>query len=151
LHVDFGGSKYVGLDVIFDKIAVTTSINIEDYVRKASIRVNVTDIKGVDSPGIFIPTNNDAKQQFSPEDILTSYLSRPYFATIVVQWYIRGVDPTLLPALSIITLRQQEATEDVKRMDWRLLGYLRNIKIDNLLPCLLNANLCSFRFMLIAS
>jgi hypothetical protein len=81
----------VGLDVIFDKIAGTTSINIEDYVPKASICVSVTDIKGVDSPGIFIPAKNDAKQQFSPEDMLTSYPSRPYFAAIVCvfQWYIR--------------------------------------------------------------
>lgn len=130
LHVDLEGSKYVGLDIVFDKTARTVSISMQDYVRKALLRFSALDIKGTDSPGVYLPPNYGAKQQYTIEDtsarISPERISRLRAIVGVFQWYARGVDPTLLSALSIIASRQHEATEDVERMALRLLGYVKH-------------------------
>jgi hypothetical protein len=129
LHVDLAGTKYVGLDIAFDRVAKTVSISMQDYVAKALVRFNASDIKGVDSPGIYVPPSYGTKEQFTTLDD-SPLLSEDRILRIraivgVFQWYARGVDPTLLPALSMIASRQHAATEEVEKMAWRLLGYVK--------------------------
>lgn len=129
LHVDMEGTKYVGLDICFDRVAKTVSISMKDYVQKALLRFGATTIKGVNSPGVYIPTNYGSKAQYNTIDD-TPLISEARIARIraivgVFQWYARGVDPTLLPSLSMIASRQHAAPEEVDTMAWRLLAYVR--------------------------
>jgi hypothetical protein len=129
LHIDIDGAKYVGLDIAFDRIAKTVSISMKDYVEKALQRFGATDIKGVNSPCIYTPPNYGAVEQNTNVDV-TPRISEARISRIraivgVFQWYARGVDPTLLPALSMIASRQHEATEEVDKMTLRLLAYVR--------------------------
>jgi hypothetical protein len=129
LHVDIEGAKYVGLDILFDRTAKTVSISMQDYVQRALLRFGATDIKGVNSPGVYIPPNYGAAVQYNTVDnsplISEARISRIRAIVGVFQWYARGVDPTLLPSLSIIASRQHAATEEVDKMVSRLLAYVR--------------------------
>jgi hypothetical protein len=126
LHIDLSGTKYVGLDIHFDRSVQTVSISMADYVRKALIRFNATDIKATDSPGVYIPPPYGTPQQYTVQDIsLPISVNRIRAIVGVFQWYARVVDPTLFPALSMIASRQHAATEDAEKMAWRLLGYVK--------------------------
>ncbi len=100
LHVDIEGTKYVGLDIVFDRVAKTVSISMKDYVQKALLRFGATNITGVHSPGVYTPPNYGATEQYTSVDA-TPRISEDRILRIraivgVFQWYARGVDPTLL-------------------------------------------------------
>jgi hypothetical protein len=147
LHVDMDGAKYVGLDILFDREAQTVSISMKDYVQKALLRFGATNIKGVNSPGIYTPPNYGAVEQYASVDatplISADRISRIRAIVGVFQWYARGVDPTLLPSLSMIASRQNEATELVDKMAWRLLAYVNRHPNATIIYHASNMQLCA--------
>jgi hypothetical protein len=128
LHIDWIGAKYVGLDINFDKQQRTVTISMENYVRRALERFDATNLTGVDSPCVYSPPKYGAPQQFTEVDatppLSEARISRIRAIVGVFQWYARGVDPTILPALSVIASRQAHATEHVEQLVLRLLRYL---------------------------
>jgi hypothetical protein len=128
LHTDWTGAKYVGLDIAFNKAEKTVSISMEQYVQRALARFDATHLPGADSPCVYIPPKYGAPQQFTEVDtspgVSEDRISRIRSIVGVFQWYARGVDPTILPALSVIASRQSTATEHVEELVLRLLNYL---------------------------
>jgi hypothetical protein len=128
LHIDWSGDKYVGLDIVFDKLQRTVTISMENYVARALERFNATHLTGVDSPCVYIPPKYGAPQQFTEIDsspaLSEARISRIRAIVGVFQWYARGVDPTILPALSLIASKQAHATEYVDALVLRLLRYM---------------------------
>jgi hypothetical protein len=128
LHTDWTGSTYVGLDILFDKVEKTVTISMENYVKRALLRFDATHLPGADSPCVYSPPKYGATQQFTDVDdsppLTDERISRIRSIVGVFQWYARGVDPTILPALSLIASRQAHATEHVETLVMRLLNYL---------------------------
>jgi hypothetical protein len=130
--VDWTGSNYCGLHIVWDYEAGRVNISMPGYVKKALNRLQHTPHTSPQhSPHQHVPIQYGEKgcRQFAP-GVDTS---RPLSAKETTElqstvetflYYGRAVDSSILPALNSLAREQSKPTENTKRKAQRLMDYL---------------------------
>lgn len=129
LTVDTTGNKYIGITIQHDKQKRQVTLSMPNYVQKALIRFNATDLPGANSPLRYIPPKYGTKQQ-SPtvdETAIISAERKKRIQEIVgtFLYYSRAVDPTMITAINKIGSAQAKPTEAVEEAVLRFLNYAK--------------------------
>ena len=70
LDISWDNTKYLGITLDFDRQQRTVSLSMPNYVQKALIRFNATDLPGANSPMLYTPpTYYTEKQQTATNDV----------------------------------------------------------------------------------
>jgi len=129
---DWEGEKYIGIDLEWDYTKRQVHLHMPDYIRKALEELGYTlpeRGRRQDSPHPHIPPKYGAKQQFAAGPDKSPALDKAglKFIQQVVGKFLylaRGVDCTILPALSSLSSQQAEPTETTLQRAHQLLHYL---------------------------
>jgi hypothetical protein len=127
ITIDWTGSKYLGFSIEFDYTQRTVTLSMPGYISKALQRFAPSLYVGAKSPAIYIPPTYGATQQSPFED--TSTPLSPQETTTLQEivgsllYYARGVDVTLLPAVTHLSSLQSHPTHNVLQASQRLLAY----------------------------
>jgi hypothetical protein len=103
-------------------------MSIPGYVKKAIQRFKRENLKGADSPIIYVPPNYGKHQQEVPLDEPSVPLTASEKLEVqeivgVFLFYARAVDPTMLTAINKIASRQAKPTSLIKKEVERFLQY----------------------------
>ena len=127
ITVDWTGSKYLGFSIHFDRTLRTVALSMPGYIAKVLQRFASTLTTGANSPSIYVPHSYGATVQTPTTD---SSPALPASARIHLQeligsllYYARGVDVTILPAVTHLASLQAHPTEYVLQASNRLLAY----------------------------
>ncbi len=120
--------KYVGITLHHNRTKRHIDLSIPGYVTKALKRFHRTDLKGADSPIIYVPPNYGKHQQEAPIEEPSIPLSAVEIQELqeivgVFLFYARAVDPTMLTAINKIASRQSKATSLIRKEVDRFLQY----------------------------
>ena len=120
--------KYVGITLQYNKRKRYIDMSIPGYVKKAIQRFQRTNLKGADSPIIYVPPNYSKHQQEAPMDEPSIPLTAAEITELqeivgVFLFYSRAVDPTMLTAINKIASRQAKPTSLIKQEVERFLQY----------------------------
>ena len=120
--------KYVGITLQYDKQKRHIDMSIPGYVKKAMQRFKRTELKGADSPIIYVPPNYSTRQQHAPMYEPSIPLNAAEIQELqeivgVFLFYARAVDPTMLTAINKIASRQSNPTSLIKKEIDRFLQY----------------------------
>jgi hypothetical protein len=120
--------KYVGITLHYNKRKRYIDMSIPGYVKKAVQRFQRTNLKGADSPIIYVPPNYSKHQQEAPMDEPSVPLTPAEIQELqeivgVFLFYSRAVDPTMLTAINKIASRQAKPTSLIKQEVERFLQY----------------------------
>jgi hypothetical protein len=125
LHVDWTGTKYLGMHLTWTRDSVCLSL--PGYVDKALQRFGKP-IKGAASPAIYLPPKYGKGTQFVAVDtspLLTSaQITRVQEVVGVFLYYARCVDSRILPAVNDIASCQSNLHASVLAKVDRLLAYV---------------------------
>ena len=127
LKVDWTGNKYLGFAIDFDRPARTVKLSMPGYIDKFLQRFAPDLTKGANSPALYVPPSYGATTQ-APEQDSSPALppeEKQRIQEIVgcLLYYARGVDPTMLPAVTHIASLQSHPTEHLRTRVDRLLQY----------------------------
>ena len=129
ITTDFAATqKYVGITLHYNKEKRYIDMSIPGYVKKAIQRFQRTNLKGADSPIIYVPPNYSKHQQEAPMDEPSVPLTPAEIQELqeivgVFLFYSRAVDPTMLTAINKIASRQAKPTSLIKLEVERFLQY----------------------------
>jgi hypothetical protein len=120
--------KYVGITLSYNKTKHYIDMSIPGYVKKALQRFKRPNIKGADSPIIYIPPNYSKHQQEAPMvgpsvPLTAAEIKELQEIVGVFLFYSRAVDPTMLTAINKIASRQAKPTSLIKQEVERFLQY----------------------------
>jgi hypothetical protein len=120
--------KYVGITLRHDREKRHIDMSIPGYVVKALKRFQRTNLKGADSPIIYVPPSYGKHQQEAPIEGPSTPLSPDEIQELqeivgVFLFYARAVDPTMLTAINKIASRQSKATSLIRKEVDRFLQY----------------------------
>jgi hypothetical protein len=120
--------KYVGITLYHNKTKHYIDMSIPGYVKKALQRFKRPNIKGADSPIIYIPPKYGKFQQEVHPDVPSESLTDAELKEMqeivgVFLFYSRAVDPTMLTAINKIASRQSKPTSLIKQEIERFLQY----------------------------
>ncbi len=129
ITTEFGATqKYVGITLQHNRTQNYINMSIPGYVQKAIQRFQRTNLRGADSPIIYVPPNYGKHQQ----EVSLDEPSVPLTAAEVLElqeivgvflFYARAVDPTMLTAINKIASRQAKPTSLIKKEVERFLQY----------------------------
>ena len=128
LDLSWENTKYLGMTLDFDKQQRTVSLSMPNYVKKALIRFNATDLPGANSPLLYTPPKYYSKKQQKATNDVSPPVSAERKKRIqeivgVFLYYARAVDPTMLTAINKIASAQAHPTEDVEAAVMHFLNY----------------------------
>jgi Reverse transcriptase (RNA-dependent DNA polymerase) len=129
ITTDFSArQKYVGITLDHNKKKRYIDMSIPGYVEKAIQRFQRTNLKGADSPIIYVPPNYGKHQQEAPmvEPAVPLTAAETHELQEIVGvflFYSRAVDPTMLTAINKIASRQAKPTSLIKQEVERFLQY----------------------------
>ena len=129
ITTEFGATqKYVGITLHHNRTKRHIDMSIPGYVQKAIQRFQRTNLKGADSPIIYVPPNYGKHQQEVPLDEPSVPLTAAEILELqeivgVFLFYARAVDPTMLTAINKIASRQAKPTSLIKKEVERFLQY----------------------------
>ncbi len=129
ITTEFGTTqKYVGITLHHNRTKRHIDMSIPGYVQKAIQRFQRTNLKGADSPIIYVPPNYGKHQQEVPLDEPSVPLNAAEILELqeivgVFLFYARAVDPTMLTAINKIASRQAKPTSLIKKEVERFLQY----------------------------
>jgi hypothetical protein len=129
ITTEFGATqKYVGITLHHNRAQRHIDMSIPGYVQKAIQRFQRTNLKGADSPIIYVPPNYGKHQQEVPLDEPSVPLTAAEILELqeivgVFLFYARAVDPTMLTAINKIASRQAKPTSLIKKEVERFLQY----------------------------
>ena len=128
LDISWDNTKYLGITLDFDRQQRTVSLSMPNYVQKALIRFNATDLPGANSPMIYTPPKYYSKKQQKATNDVSPPVSADRKKRIqeivgVFLYYARAVDPTMLTAINKIASAQSNPTEDVEASVMHFLNY----------------------------
>ena len=120
--------KYVGITLNYNKKKRYIDMSIPGYVKKAIQRFQRTNLKGADSPIIYVPPNYSKHQQEAPMvepsvPLTAAEIQELQEIVGVFLFYSRAVDPTMLTAINKIASRQAKPTSLIKQEVERFLQY----------------------------
>jgi hypothetical protein len=120
--------KYVGITLRHDRKKRHIDMSIPGYVEKALKRFQRTNLKGADSPIIYVPPSYGKHQQEAPVEEPSTPLAPAEIQELqeivgVFLFYARAVDPTMLTAINKIASRQSKATSLIRKEVDRFLQY----------------------------
>lgn len=120
--------KYVGITLRHDRENRHIDMSIPGYVIKALQRFQRINLKGADSPIIYVPPSYGKHQQEAPMEESSTPLSPDEIQELqeivgVFLFYARAVDPTMLTAINKIASRQSKATSLIRKEVDRFLQY----------------------------
>ena len=127
IKINWTGSTYIGFTIQFNNSLRTVRLSMPGYITKILKRFNVSPTASAASPAVYTPPTYGA-----PNQAPTSDTSAPLDANAVkilqaqvgsLLYYARGVDCTILPAVTHISSRQAEPTQAVADAMTRLLHY----------------------------
>ena len=129
LTVDHAGSKFVGLNVVYNRQERYIDISMPDYVPKLLQRFAHRNIKPCDSPILYTPPVYGAQAQLVAATDTSALLSD---AEVLENqqivgcglWYSRMVSTPTLTAINIIATEQAERRSSIQPKIDRYLGYL---------------------------
>ena len=127
---DWEGEKYIGIDIEWDYAKRQVHLSMPDYIRKALVELGYTPSgRRQDSPHPHLPVKYGAKQQFAsgPDGAPPLDKDGIKFIQQVIGKFLylaRGVDCTILPALSSLSSQQAAPTETTMQRAQQLLHYL---------------------------
>ncbi|EJK68827.1 hypothetical protein THAOC_09958 [Thalassiosira oceanica] len=127
---DWEGGKYIGIDLEWDYIKRQVHLHMPDYIRKALAELGYTPPgRRQDSPHPHTPPKYGAKQQFASDPDASPVLDKAgiKFIQQVIGKFLylaRGVDCTILPALSSLSSQQAQPTETTLERSHQLFHYL---------------------------
>ena len=127
IKVDWSGSKYVGFNIEFDNILHTVSLSMPGYIAKVLQRFAPHLTTTAASPATYIAPNYGRPNQ-TPRLDTSSPLSTTAIKTLQEQvgcllYYARGVDSTILPAVTHIASLESHPTLAIAAAMTRLLSY----------------------------
>jgi hypothetical protein len=129
ITTEFGVTqKYVGITLHHNRVKRYIDMSIPGYVQKAIQRFQRTNLKGADSPIIYVPPNYGKHQQEAPIEEPSLPLTAAEILELqeivgVFLFYARAVDPTMLTAINKIASRQAKPTSLIKKEVERFLQY----------------------------
>lgn len=127
ITIDWTGSKYLGFSIQFDHANHTVTLSMPGYISKALQRFAPSGQTGANSPAIYVPPHYGVGQQTPSTDTSTP-LSSTDITTLQeivgsLLYYARGVDVTILPAVTHLASLQSQPTQNVLLAAHRLLAY----------------------------
>jgi hypothetical protein len=133
LHIDWSGSKYLGITLDWDYTSVirSVSLSLPEYVAKGLQALEFTpSTKPVRSPGGFVRPQYGITTQLTDIDtsppVDDTARKRIQKALGIFNWYLRVTDPTFMVRWSQLGSEQTHATEQtVDSVDY-VLNYLYN-------------------------
>ena len=127
ITINWAGSKYLGFAIDFDYSNRTVTLSMPGYISKALQRFAASLQVGADSPAIYVPPKYGIGQQSPAIDDSTplSPTNTTMLQEIVgsLLYYARGVDVTILPAVTHLSSLQSRPTQNVLLAAQRLLAY----------------------------
>lgn len=125
IKVNWAGDSYIGFTIQFDKTADTVSLSMPGYIDKVLTRFNITPNSTAASPAVYIPPAYGAPLHEPPTDT-TAPLDTAAIKTLQEQvgcllYYARGIDSSILPAVTHISSLQSAPTQAVAAAMDRLL------------------------------
>jgi hypothetical protein len=138
--------KYVGITLRHNRTKRHIDMSIPGYVVKALKRFQRMDLKGADSPIIYVPPNYGKHQQEAPIEEPSTPLSAVEIQELqeivgVFLFYARAVDPTMLTAINKIASRQSKATSLIRKEVDRFLQYASKYPDATMRVCASNMKL----------
>ena len=108
IKIDYTGRTDVGFTITFDRTARTASLAMPGYIAKVLRRFNIPSTARASTPAIYLPPSYGNPTQ-TPSVDSTATLSPAAVKTLQEQvgcllYYARSVDPTILPAVTTISL-----------------------------------------------
>ena len=127
ITVDWSGAKYLGFSIAFDRTLHTVTLTMPHYIDKVLQRFAPSITHGANSPAVYIPPHYGVGIQTPTLDTSTP-LSSAETTTLQelvgsLLYYARGVDVTILPAVTHLSSLQAHPTQDVLQASRRLLAY----------------------------
>ena len=127
ITIDWKGSKYLGFAIAFDYSQRTVTLSMPGYILKVLQRFAPLLKAGANSPAVYIPPTYGVGQQ-TPHIDTSTRLSPTETTTLQeivgsLLYYARGVDVTILPAVTHLSSLQSQPTQDVLMAAHRLLAY----------------------------
>lgn len=127
ITIDWTGSKYLGFSIDFDQRHRTVTLSMPGYIAKVLQRFAPLLKIGANSPAVYIPPKYGVGQQ-TPHIDTSTRLSPAETTTLQeivgsLLYYARGVDVTLLPAVTHLSSLQAQPTQDVLQAAQRVLAY----------------------------
>ena len=132
LTEDWEGGKYIGIDLEWDYVKRQVHLHMPDYIRKALEELGYTPPsrgRRQDSPHPHTPPKYGARQQFASGPDNSPILDKigiKFIQQVIGKflYLARGVDCTVLPALSSLSSQQAQPTETTLERAHQLLNYL---------------------------
>ena len=117
ITVDWTGSKYLGFSIDFDQRHRTVTLSMPGYIAKVLQRFAPLLKIGANSLAVYIPPKYGVGQQ-TPHIDTSTRLSPAETTTLQeivgsLLYYARGVDVTILPAVTHLSSLQAQPTQDV--------------------------------------
>ena len=127
ITVDWSGAQYLGFSIAFDRKLHTVTLTMPGYIAKVLQRFAPSLITGANSPATYIPPHYGVGQQ-TPSIDASAPLSPAQTTTLQelvgsLLYYARGVDVTILPAVTHLSSLQAHPTQDDLQASHRLLAY----------------------------
>ena len=127
ITIDWSGAKYLGFSIAFDRALRTVTLTMPGYIAKVLQRFAPHLDTGANSPAVYIPPHYGVGQQ-TPYIDNSAPLSPSQTTTLqelvgALLYYARGVDVTILPAVTHLSSLQAHPTQDVLHASHRLLAY----------------------------
>ena len=127
IKIDWAGTSYIGFTIAFDTIAKSVSLSMPGYIDKVLRRFSIPPHLTSASPAVCIPPRYGDPLQTPTED--TSAPLTPAAVKVLQEqvgcllYYARGIDCTILPAVTHISSRQASPIVAVADAMTRLLSY----------------------------
>jgi Reverse transcriptase (RNA-dependent DNA polymerase) len=127
IKTNWTGTSYIGFNIAFDTTRQTVTLSMPGYIAKVLKRFNIPATASAASPAVYTPPSYGAPLQ-EPTVDKTQLLNAAAIKTLQEQvgcllYYARGVDCTILPAVTNISSRQAHPTQAVAAAMTRLLHY----------------------------
>ena len=127
ITVDWAGAKYLGFSIALDRTLHTVTLTMPGYIAKVLQRFAPSHTNGANSPAVYIPPHYGIGIQKPTVDTSTP-LSPTQTTTLQelvgsLLYYARGVDVTIVPAVTRLSSLQAHPTQDVLQASHRLLAY----------------------------
>ena len=127
IKTNWTGSTYIGFTIRFNPTARTVSLSMPGYIAKVLQRFKTSGSSTAASPAVYISPSYGAPLQ-APTTDTSSPLDAAAIKTLQEQvgcllYYARGIDATILPAVTHISSRQSDPTQAVAAAMDRLLRY----------------------------
>jgi hypothetical protein len=124
--------KYVGITIKHDRANNKIQLSMPGYIEKALTRFGRTNVKGVDSPILYIPPSYGKAMQMMPtpspsDDIPLTAAEQTWMQEVigVFLFYSRAIDANMLTALNKLSVQQAAPTKSSLAATERFLQYAK--------------------------